>query len=119
MSTRCLALPVCCAVLVLVLMGTGCTTTSIGDVAYRNGTIAVSLANTGEPGDAFVQVTVYEIKDLHQEKIAVLQTPVTLQRGQNRVLVPVTLPPGSYKLYVYILKPDERQTATIKDIIVE
>jgi hypothetical protein len=118
MSIRSAAIPVSCAVLIFFLMSTGCTSTSIGDVVYRNGTMDVFITNNGEPGDAFVQVTVYEIRDLHQQKMVVFQEPVTLQRGQNRVLVPGTLPPGTYKLYIYVLKTDERQTATIRDIVV-
>jgi hypothetical protein len=118
MSTRHGAVSVCCAVLILAIISIGCTTTTIGDVAYRNGTIIVSVSNAGDPGGAFIQVTVYEIKDLHQQKMTVLQTPVILQRGQNEVVIPGTLPPGTYKLYIYILKPDERETATIRDIVV-
>jgi hypothetical protein len=108
--------PACCALLMLLLLGAGCTTTTIGDVEYRNGTLAVQVTSTGEPGDAFVQVTVYEIKEFHQRQLAVFTAPVNLRHGENEVLVPGSLPPGKYKLYVYILKPDERQTATIRDI---
>jgi hypothetical protein len=108
----------CSAMLVLLLAGAGCTTTSIGDVAYRNNTLIVSINNSGAPVDAFVQVTVYEIRDFNQQKLTVLQAPATIRQGPNEVLVPAELPPGSYKLYVYILKPGERETATIRDIVV-
>jgi hypothetical protein len=118
MSTRNGAISVCCAVLILIVISIGCTTTAIGDAAYRNGTITVSISNAGDPGEAFIQITVYEIKDLHQQKMTVLQTPVILQHGQNEVVIPVTLSPGTYKLYIYILKPDQRETATIRDIVV-
>ncbi len=109
-------LPACCALLILFLLGAGCTSNSIGDVAYRNGTLVVQVTSTGEPADAFVQVTVYEIRDFQQKEMTVLVAPVTLHRGVNEVLVPGTLAPGKYKLYVYLLKPDEHQTATIRDI---
>jgi hypothetical protein len=118
MPARCTAVAACSLVLLFILIGTGCTSSSIGDAAYRNGTLMVSVVNQGEPTDAFVQVTVYEIRDLHQEKSDVLQVPVTLRRGPNEVSIQKTLPPGRYKLYVYLLKPDERQTATIRDIVV-
>jgi hypothetical protein len=119
MSAGKVAKPVFCIVLMLVLAATGCTSTITGDVTYRNGTISIPLENTGEPQDAFVQVTVYEIKDLQQQQIMVLQTPVYLRQGHNEILVPGTLPPGTYKLYVYLLNPGERQTATIRDIVVQ
>ena len=109
-------LPVCCTLLIIFLLGAGCTSNTVGDVAYRNGTLAVNVTSTGEPGDAFIQVTVYEIRDFQQKEVTTLVAPVTLQRGENVVRVPGTFSPGKYKLYVYILKPDERQTATIRDI---
>ena len=109
---------VCCGVLIFVLLGTGCTSTSIGDTEYSNGTFVVPVSNSGETGDAFIQVTVYEIRNFSQQKIIVYQEPVTLRHGQNMVIVPGTLSPGNYKLYIYILKTDERQTATIRDIVV-
>jgi hypothetical protein len=107
-----------CAVLILVLAGAGCISVSIGDVAYRNNTLAVTVINNGEPGDAFIQVTVYEINNFQQRKMTVVQVPYTLQRGENIVPVPANLPQGTYKLYVYIMKQDQRQTATIRDIVV-
>ncbi|MCK9580781.1 MAG: hypothetical protein M0Q92_10085 [Methanoregula sp.] len=118
MSARCCTHLFCCAILVLFLLGAGCTSTVIGDVSYRNGTILVPVTCTNEPVDAFVQVTVYEIRNLHQQEMTFLQVPVMLQNGDNEVAVPLTLQPGSYKLYIYILTPDERQTATIRDIVV-
>jgi hypothetical protein len=107
---------VCCALVILFLQTAGCTSNAIGDVGYRNGTLVVHVTSTGEPYDAFVQVTVYEVRDFSQKEMTVLTAPVTLQRGENEVRVPGNLPPGQYKLYVYILKPGERQTATIRDI---
>jgi hypothetical protein len=118
MSIRSIAIPVGCAILILVLLSAGCTSTTIGDVVYKNDTLDVSITNNGAQGDAFVQVTVYEIRNFHQQKWAVYQEPVILEHGLNRVIVPTTLPTGTYKLYVYVLKTDDRQTATIRDIVV-
>jgi len=118
MSARCRAIFFACAILVLVLIGAGCTSTAIGDVSYSNGTIIVPVTCTGEPADAFVQVTIYEIKDFSQHELTFIQVPVTLSPGANEVLVAAPLPAGTYKLYVYVLKPGERQTATIRDIVV-
>jgi hypothetical protein len=118
MSARCRAILSACVILVLVLLGAGCTSTAIGDISYSNGTIIIPVTCTGEPGDAFVQVTVYEIKDFSQHELTYLQVPVTLRQGANELLVTAPLPAGTYKLYVYVLKPGERQTATIRDIVV-
>ncbi len=105
-------------VLAATILGAGCTTSTIGDVVYDNGTLQVPITCTGETGDMFIQVTVYRIADFHQEELASVQQPVTLVSGENRVSVPLPLSPGSYKLYIYILTPGGRQTATIRDIVV-
>ena len=118
MSDRC-PLPVACSVIIILLLAcAGCTSTTIGDVAYNDGSLNIGITSHDGGGDAYIQVTVYEIKNFHQQEMQYLQQPVTLAPGSNTVQVPVTLPPGTYKLYVYILKPGERETATIRDITV-
>ncbi|PKL64938.1 MAG: hypothetical protein CVV32_05120 [Methanomicrobiales archaeon HGW-Methanomicrobiales-3] len=107
-----------CTLLVLILLGAGCTSPAIGDVAYTNGTLLVPVTASSGSADAFVQVTVYEITDLHQQEMTFRQVPVTLRQGENKISVPLDLPSGSYKLYIYILTPGDRQTATIRDIVV-
>jgi hypothetical protein len=104
------------ALLFLFLLVAGCTSTTIGDVSYQDGTLLVPVTSTDEISGAFVQVTVYEIRDLHQQELTFFREPVTLHAGTNRVSVPAQLPPGTYKLYVYVLTPGDRQTATIRDI---
>ncbi len=101
------------------LLGAGCISSAeIGDVAYRNSSIIIPVTCTGEPSDAFVQVTVYTIRNFEQRELTSLQEPVRLLPGPNEVAVPVNLPPGTYKLYLYVLRPGERETATIRDIVV-
>jgi hypothetical protein len=118
MSSGVPAIMACSAVIILIFLSAGCTSTTIGDVAYRNGTIDITVTGTNDSEEAFVQVTVYEIRNLHQQEMTVFSAPATLRRGENKVLVPGMLPPGNYKLYVYVLKPGERRTATIRDIVV-
>ena len=118
MSARYRTLCFCCTLLVLLLLGAGCTSPAIGEVSYTNGTLLVPVTSSRESVDAFVQVTVYEIADLRQQEMTFRQVPVTLRQGENKISVPLPLPPGTYKLYVYILTPDDRQTATIRDIVV-
>ena len=107
-----------CALVLILAAGTGCTSVTIGEVSYNNGTLTVPVTSPAGPVESFVQVTVYEIKDFHQQEMRTVQQPVTLAAGENPVQVPLSLDPGTYKLYVYILTPGERQTATIRDIVV-
>lgn len=104
--------------LVLFLLGAGCTSPAIGDVAYTNGTLLVPVTASTGSTDAFVQVTVFGIADLRQQELTFRQVPVTLRQGENEISVPLDLPSGTYKLYIYILTPGDRQTATIRDIVV-
>jgi hypothetical protein len=76
------------------------------------------ISHTGDPADVRVQVTVYRISDLHQELYTILDVPVSLSLGDTLVVVPGELPPGSYKLYVYVLGDNDRKTAVIRDITV-
>lgn len=118
MTVRCPAFFACSLLLALVLAGAGCTSTEIGDVAYSEGSLAVQVDNSGEPVETYIQVTVYEIRDFHQDLLQVIQEPVLLRRGESTAIIPMNLNPGQYKLYVYVLKPGERQTAAIRDIVV-
>lgn len=118
MPARCPFFLICTAALLGVLLAAGCLATEIGDVSYSNGNITVPVTNSGEPLEVNVQVTVYEIRDLHQQKSTVLAAPATLRKGSNVVTVPGTLPPGTYKLYVYVLSDGDRKTAVVRDIVV-
>lgn len=102
--------------LAFMLVAAGCTSVAVGDVTYAEGALEIGVTNAGSAGNAFVQVTVYELRGLHQQQQMVVLEPVVLAQGDNIARVPIALAPGDYKLYIYILKPDERETATIRDI---
>lgn len=104
-----------CALLVIL---SGCTLPSIGDARYRNGEISVNLTGTGGNADARVQVTVYQIKDLHQREYLVVTSPVVLKNNEHEIYLPAQLEPGSYKLSIYLIQNGERKTAVIRDIVV-
>ena len=97
----------------------GCITYTIGETTYSGGNITIHLANAGDPSEDYIQVTVYEIRNLRQEEFTVLNRTVLLQKGENEVIVPANLPPGSYKLYIYLIRNYDRQSAGIRDIVVD
>ena len=107
------------AALLIALVITGCCmSTNIGDVSYADGGFTLLITNAGEPTEAHIQITVYQIQDLHQSELSVLNTSVSLQKGENHVTVPGQIGPGRYKLYVYLVRNGSRQTAVIRDILV-
>jgi len=106
------------AFLVLFSFLCGCVSSSVGDISYTKGGLAARITNPGEPADAFVQVTVYQVNGLFQQEHTVVMTAVRLETGENTVKIPVTLQPGTYKLNIYLIQQGERKTAVIRDIIV-
>ena len=106
------------ALLALFMFLCGCVSTSIGEVHYSHDGISAAIDNPGEPSDAFVQVTIYQLTGLSQKELTVVMTSVKLDSGNNTVLIPVSLGPGDYKLKMYLIQNGERKTAVIRDIVI-
>jgi hypothetical protein len=106
------------AVLILFSFFSGCVSSSVGDVTYADGGLTASISNPGQPADAFVQTTVYQVDGLSQSEYTVVMTGVKLKNGENTVKIPVFLKPGTYKLNIYLIQEGERKTAVIRDIVV-
>jgi hypothetical protein len=106
------------AVIVLIILSTGCTSLAIGDVSYHNQVLTVHASNSGDPFNGGIQVRIYEIKNLNQRELTVTGIPVSVKKGENDFTVPVPLEPGTYKIYVYLTADGERKTASIRDIVV-
>jgi hypothetical protein len=118
MSARCNPVLICFGILFVTLIFSGCTTIVIGNAEYGNNTVSLPITNTGGPSEGYIQVTVYEINNNQQEETDVLYAPVVLHQGENTALIPGTLDPGQYKLYIYLIQNGERKAATIRDIAV-
>lgn len=100
------------------LLAAACVSTTIGDVTYSDGNLSLSVSHDGVPSEGYVQVTVYEIKGNQQEETDVLYAPLALHRGETTAIIPGTLEPGQYKLYIYLIQNGERKAAAIRDIVV-
>ena len=106
------------ALLVLFSVVCGCVSSSIGDVSYTNGGLGATINNPGQPTNAFVQVTIYQVTGLTQQEQSFVMHPVKLNKGDNNVFIPLMLKPGNYKLTIYLIQDGERRTAVIRDIVV-
>jgi hypothetical protein len=104
--------------LVLFSFVCGCVSSSIGDVSYTNDGLAATISNPGQPTNAFVQVTIYQVAGLSQQEQSFVMHPVKLNSGDNTVFIPLVLKPGKYKLNIYLIQDGERKTAVIRDIAV-
>lgn len=108
----------CFGILAVFMLCTGCTSLEIGDAGYSNGTISLSVTNTGDPSEGYVQVTIYEIRDNRQEEAEVFYAPLSLQPGMNTAVIYGNLEPGQYKFYFYLIQDGERKAAAIRDVVV-
>jgi hypothetical protein len=118
MSAPLQIIPAGLVLLVLFSVACGCVSSSIGDVKFTNGGIATIISNPGQPTNAFVQVTIYEVDGLSQKEQSFVMHPVNLANGDNNVFIPLNLKPGKYKLNIYLIQNGERKTAVIRDIVV-
>lgn len=108
----------CCVLCIFLVFCSGCTSLSVRDVTAAQDNLSVRVSNTGSPVDAGVQVRIYQIRGMEQEELTVTGVPATLNMGENVVAVPFHLDPGTYKVYVYVTVNNERQTASIKDLVI-
>lgn len=111
-------IPLVIGMLVLFQIISGCTTVSIGNSGYANSSLSLTISNDGAPSGGFIQVTVYEISNNRQEETGTFFAPLDLKQGENTAYIPVTLKPGQYKLYFYLIQNGERKAAVIRDIVV-
>jgi hypothetical protein len=107
-----------CVLCIIFLICSGCTSLSIGNVAKDQDAVTVHVHNNGDPVEAGIQVRVYEINGMAQKELTNTGVSVLLDKGDTAVPVPLHLDPGTYKLYVYVTVNSERQTASIKDLVV-
>ncbi|MFA5236917.1 MAG: hypothetical protein WC362_03570 [Methanoregula sp.] len=104
--------------LLLLLAAAGCTMLSVGDVSYGAGNLTIPIRDAGDPVDTGVQVRVYSLTDFEQHELLTAGTTVTLAGTENTVTIPLRLDPGRYKIYVYLTRDGQRETAVIRDITV-
>lgn len=102
--------------LCILTLTAGCTGIGFGEVGYANGALQVEVDNPSGPLEATLQVTVFKTGTFGQEEVETIVRTEQLQEGTNTFSYPVALEPGSYKLYLYLLKGDERTAAVIRDV---
>ena len=96
----------------------GCISLSVGDVTYSNSSLLIGITGPATPQESVVQVTVYEVDEFSQHEVLTTWTTVTPDGSERTVGVPADLGPGRYKIYVYLTRDGERETAVIRDITV-
>ncbi len=102
--------------LAVVAVSAGCLSYSIGAVSYDGDVVHVSVDNKAGVRDVSMQITVFDLSDFKQVEVDKIVRSVNLNEGINDVTFDVGLQPGFYRLYVYMMKDDERLGCVIEDI---
>lgn len=97
----------------------GCTTASIGNVRYQDGRLFIRATNDNPTTLAVLQVSVDQIKDFQQSNVFRKAEYIEFRSGTSEYEVPVSLEPGSYKVYIYIYVDGDSKARVIRDLVVE
>jgi hypothetical protein len=93
-------------------------TASIGEVSYRSNNLYVSATNQDPSAQAVLQVTVFRIENLTQTEIFRQAEFIQFESGTHEYQMPVTLPPGTYKIYIYISVNGDSKARVVRDLVV-
>lgn len=96
----------------------GCVSSAVGDVGYNHGNITIAIDHSGAPVETGVQARIFTLSEFEQHELLTTGTDVTLATGKNSIVLPVSLSPGRYKIFVYLTTDGQRETAVIRDISV-
>jgi len=105
--------------LALLTLSPGCLSASIGRVMYNGSSLQVQVTNNGGPGDAALQVNVFQFQDFRQVEVTSITLPVRLEAGTGTYSIPLALDQGTFRLYLYVTTGNDRRAGVIQDITVE
>jgi hypothetical protein len=96
----------------------GCMTASIGEVSYRQNALYISATNQDPTAQAVLQVTIFHVENLVQTEIFRQAEFIQFEAGTHEYSMPVTLNPGTYKIYIYITVGGDSKSRVVRDIVV-
>ncbi|MDD1677596.1 MAG: hypothetical protein LUO93_00230 [Methanomicrobiales archaeon] len=96
----------------------GCMTASVGEVSYRQNTLHISATNQDPATQAVLQVTIFRVENLVQTEIFRQAEFIQFESGTREYQMPVTLDPGTYKIYIYITVNGDSKARVVRDLVV-
>lgn len=105
-----------CICLCSIAWTAGCTGVGFGEVHYADGNLQITVENSAEEINGTVQATVFEIHNFKQTGVTTIAHAETLPTGMTTLTFPMDLSPGTYKIYLYFMKGNERTVSVIRDI---
>ena len=111
------------AAIALILVFTGGTSLTAGTSVYENGVLTTPIHYDGEPRDVWFQYNIFRQDTLLSSTQVCESESVlgTLTRGDFTTELQIDLPPGEYKVFIYVLERDDgtrRITGFIQNILI-
>lgn len=111
------------AAIALILVFTGGTSLTAGTSVYENGVLTTPIHYEGEPRDVWFQYNIFRQDTLLSSTQVCESESVlgTLTRGDFITELQIDLPPGEYKVFIYVLERDDgtrRITGFIQNILI-
>ncbi len=111
------------AAIALILVFTGGTSLTAGTSVYENGVLTTPIHYEGEPRDVWFQYNIFRQDTLLSSTQVCESESVlgTLTRGDFTTELQIDLPPGEYKVFIYVLERDDgtrRITGFIQNILI-
>ena len=111
------------AAVALILVLTGGTTLTAGTSVYQNGVLTTPIHYEGEDKDVWFQYNIFR-QDTLLESTQVCESESvlgTLTKGDFTTDLEIDLPPGEYKVFIYVLERADgtpRITGFIQNIVI-
>ncbi|WP_319378810.1 hypothetical protein [uncultured Methanocorpusculum sp.] len=111
------------AAIALILILTGGTTLTAGTSVYENGVLTTPIHYDGEEKNVWFQYNIFRQDTLLGSTQVCESESVlgTLTKGDFTTELQIDLPPGEYKVFIYVLERDEgtrRITGFIQNIVI-
>jgi len=111
------------AVIALILAFTGGTSLTAGTSVYEKGVLTTPIHYNGEQRDVWFQYNIF-CQDTLLSSTQVCESESvlgTLTKGDSVTELQIDLPPGEYRVFIYVLERDEgtrRITGFIQNILI-
>ena len=111
------------AAIALILVFTGGTSLTAGTSVYENGVLTTPIHYEGEQRDVWFQYNIFRQNTLLSSTQVCESESVlgTLTKGDFTTKLQIDLPPGEYKVFIYVLERDDgtpRITGFIQNILI-
>jgi len=101
------------------ILSAGCIGGFFRDVTCDGKEIVATGDWSGEPVKGVFQAIIFRIDGLTQDEIASKTLWVELSTGENTIIMPVDLEPGSYKFFFYLFVEGDRKAGIIREFTVQ